>query len=228
MTTKVLAFDTALNGCAIAVWDSATGQAATRVFETGREQAAKLIPLIQEAMNEAGVTFADLGLIVTTIGPGSFTGLRIGLSTARSFSLALKVPVQGVTTFDAMHATCKPEGPSLIVLESKRTDFYVQAYDAAGKALEEPGCMLADEIADRPESVLCGDGLLRLEAEGGTQGRQTVIKTMIDPVGLAERGFKAFQDSNGAVNTPVPLYLRGADVSVSNKVSRKIRDFTSL
>lgn len=221
MFKPVLAIDSALGGCAVAVVDGE--KACARTLETEREQAAKLMPMVQDAMDAAGVAFADLGLIVTTTGPGSFTGLRIGLSAARALGLALNVPVQGVTTFDAMVQSCAPRRPSLVVLESKRADFYVQAFDALGRAEGSAECLLA---ADMPrDRVVCGDGVSRLRLETGFAFEDAIERFLIDPIILARAGLQAFMHNGATAEKPQPLYMRGADVSVSGKSRRQINDY---
>lgn len=221
MSKPVLALDSALGGCVVAVLNGNDGSA--RVLETGRDQAAKLMPMVQDVMREAGVAMADLGLIVTTTGPGSFTGLRIGLSTARALGLALSLPVQGVSTFEAMVKSCRPSAPSLVVLESKRSDFYVQAFDEKWQAEDEPRCLLSADIpADR---IVCGDGIARLRAETGLRLENAIERGLLDPVILAGIGRAIFLTNGKKAQKPEPFYMRGADVSVSNKVQRQINNY---
>lgn len=216
----VLAFDSSLGGCIVAVLHG--GQSYSRALETEREQAAKLIPLVQEVMNEAGIAFDALGLIVTSIGPGSFTGLRISLSAARAMGLALGIPVQGVTTLEAMAHSAVPEDKDcLVILETKRSDFYVQAFDAQKQPLGEASCMDSSALEDMVAShgyILCGDGLMRFRDGEGRAFR------LLDPVVLARVGLKKFNDNHNKADQPEPIYLRGADVSYSTKVQRVIKD----
>lgn len=214
----VLALDSALGGCIAAVLHD--GQFYTRTVETGRDQAAKLMPMVQEVMGDAGVAFADLGLIITTIGPGSFTGLRIGLSSARTLGLALGIPVQGVSTLAAMARSCAPRGPCVAVLESKRADYYMQAFDAELRPHGEPRCALASEIPT--DKIICGDAMPRLRAETGQSFEGAIARTLLDPSALARLGTEIFLAYKGVAVKPEPLYLRGADVSVSNKAQRQI------
>lgn len=221
MSKPVLALDSALGGCVVAVLDG--DKVFSRSLETGRDQAAKLMPMVQDVMAEAGIAFADLGLIVTTIGPGSFTGLRIGLSAARALGLSLGLPVQGVSTFQAMVESCAPAGKSVVVLESKRADFYVQPFDAACHPVSEPQCLLSGQIPG--DGVVCGDGLARLRAETGKAFTGALERTLLDPVVLARIGLRIFLANGGKAQKPEPFYMRGADVSVSNKVQRQINDY---
>lgn len=216
----VLAFDSALAGCTVSVLNG--GEAHVRVLETQREQAAKLMPMIQDVMEEAKVAFADLGLIVTTVGPGSFTGLRISLSTARALGLALNVPVQGMGTFEIMARSAVPEKAAcLVVLETKRTDFYVQAFDADRQPQGAGACMEEGDLRAliaAHDFILCGDGLARL----GMEGRERVLP---DPEILARAGVARFLENGCKAEKPEPVYLRGADVSMSNKQQRTISGF---
>lgn len=221
MSNPVLALDSALGGCVVAVLNGSDSY--VRVLETGRDQAAKLIPLVQDVMQEAGVAMADLGLIVTTTGPGSFTGLRIGLSAARALGLALSLPVQGVSTFEAMVKSCRPKGQSIVVLESKRADFYVQAFDAQWQAEAPPECLLSAAIPT--DRIVCGDGLARLRAETGLAFENAIERNLLDPAVLAEAGLGIFLTNGEKAQKPEPFYMRGADVSVSSKVQRQINNY---
>jgi tRNA threonylcarbamoyladenosine biosynthesis protein TsaB len=215
----VLAFDSSLGGCIAAVLNG--GAVRTRFLETDREQAVKLMPMLQDLLGEAKVAFADIGLIVTTVGPGSFTGLRISLSAARSLGLALDIPVQGVSTFEVMARSAVPERlPCLVVLETKRTDFYVQAFGPDKNLVGEGSCMEPRSLCKMIASgdyILCGDGLGRL----GAEGRE---RKLLDPEILARTGLARFLENGEKADKPEPVYLREADVSVSNKVQREIND----
>ena len=95
---NILVIDTALNGCCVGVYGAREGCVISKSRPLASGQAEHLMPLIQEAIKEAGLSFADLGAVASTVGPGAFTGLRIGLSAAKSLGLALDSPVFGVTT----------------------------------------------------------------------------------------------------------------------------------
>ena len=146
----VLAIDTALSDINIGLF-KADGTCFSRQHETGREQASLLIPMIQSLIEGADISFSDLEGIVCTKGPGSFTGLRIGLATARALGLALDIPVIGVSTLDfvAQHYLKRGiQDPFLVVLETKRSDFYAQLFDQRGVALIDPIAAYAGDILD--------------------------------------------------------------------------------
>ncbi len=221
----LLAFDTALNGCSVACVH-AGAQPAVRQIITGRDQAAKLVPLIQECMKEAGVVFADLEAIITTVGPGSFTGLRIGLSTARSFALSLDIPLIGVTTLSvaARQAIRIAAGvPFLVVLETKRSDYYGQFFDARGAPASAPFAKNGADIAHMLDGhVVFGDAAERFISETGYAGPSQGMTTT-DPHDLLASGAHA-----PATPLAAPLYLRGADVSQAKNKANVCGDISSL
>jgi tRNA threonylcarbamoyladenosine biosynthesis protein TsaB len=97
----LLAFDCSASACSAAVrHDGSTVAREWRAMERGHAEA--LVPLIEATLGQAGARFEDISAVATTVGPGSFTGVRIGLATARGLSLALGAPVVGVTTFEAV------------------------------------------------------------------------------------------------------------------------------
>ena len=96
---RILAFDTATSACSAALWED--GRVGARRFETmTRGHAEALVPMIADVMDEAGTNFPRLDLIAVTVGPGAFTGLRIGLAAARGMALAAAVPCLGGLTDD--------------------------------------------------------------------------------------------------------------------------------
>src|SRR5674476_345858 len=104
----LLAFDTACDACSVAVWR------AGRIVAHGakamvRGQSEELVVMIETVMGQAGQSFAALAAVAVTVGPGAFTGLRIGLATARAIALATDRPAIGVTTFEAIAAAAVAE-----------------------------------------------------------------------------------------------------------------------
>lgn len=232
---KILSIDTAMNGCSAGVVDMTSGVLSSMTDPMTRGHAERLVPLIQEALVKARCDFPDIGLIATSVGPGAFTGLRIGLSTARALGLALNIPVIGVTTLAALAAAYfgkQPEsGDCLILIETKRTDFYGQMFSAEGNTLSEPFALPADAIAE----MYLGDKTIRLIGDANQRflslipndARTRVIAIdgyeVPDPACIARIGY-ALHESGAADSAPEPLYLRGADVSQSSRPQRVIED----
>ncbi len=137
----LLAFDTAGTACSAAVWRG--GAIRARRFEImSRGQSERLVPMIEAVMAEAGIAYPALDAVAVTRGPGGFTGVRIGLATARALALACARPVIGVSNFEAVAAAVPDDerrGRSLaVVIDAKRSDLYVQAFGAVPGAGLEP------------------------------------------------------------------------------------------
>jgi tRNA threonylcarbamoyladenosine biosynthesis protein TsaB len=218
---KILAFDSSGAGCSAAV---SVGGALRASRREGRErgQAERLMPMITEVMAEAGLRFADLDLLAATLGPGSFTGLRIGLAALRGLALATGRPMLGVTSLEAVaRATSAEERAGrllLVALESKRADLYAQAFDADLAQLGEPLALEPRALAERfagANLLLAGDAAHRLEgallAAGCGLLRATspaLPDAAIVAVIAAERA------SEASHHPPSPLYLRPPDVTL--------------
>ncbi|HJU19015.1 MAG TPA: tRNA (adenosine(37)-N6)-threonylcarbamoyltransferase complex dimerization subunit type 1 TsaB, partial [Stellaceae bacterium] len=147
----ILALDAAGLACSVAV---AAGEAllARERVDSPHGQAERLMPLIEQAMEKAGLAAAALDLIAATVGPGSFTGIRVGLAAARGIALATGKPLLGVTGFAAVAAgpaaaSCPAEGLLLVALESRREDLYVQVFDRLRQPCGAPFAVLPGRLA---------------------------------------------------------------------------------
>lgn len=231
---RVLALDTAMNGCTAGVLDTESGECVTVSEPMNRGHAEKLVPMIQSVLTRSRLDFPDLGLVAVTVGPGAFTGLRIGLSTARALGLALDIPVVGVTTLHvlaaAYFARYQSDANLLVLIETKRTDFYGQMFDAEGGAACEPFALPAELIADlyleRP-IVLIGDASARFLSLLDERQRERVEAAdgfeVPDPAFISRIGHALWE--SGDTDCPAePLYLRDADVSMSKRVQRTIAE----
>src|SRR6266702_3656731 len=102
---RILAIDTALEACSVAVFDTeGSSRARSRSLPMARGHAEALMPLIATVMSDARTEFDELDRIAVTVGPGSFTGLRVGVAAARGIALAAGKPVVGLTTLSAIAA----------------------------------------------------------------------------------------------------------------------------
>lgn len=190
----VLAIDVAVSGCAVAVLDCGTSVSHVKNMETDRGQAEHLIPLIEEVVRESGHVMQDINIIAVTRGPGSFTGVRIGLSTARTLGLALNIPVFGVSTLDALAKNHENAIKTLFLIDTKRGDYYGQV-GLGG----QPKIWTEEEVANY-------------------QG--PIVKDAVPDIAcVAHMGADMYVEQVGydIRNAPSPLYLRDAEVSESKK-----------
>lgn len=145
----VLAIDTALDACAAGVLDTHSGQLiAHESLPMKRGHAEALMPLIARVIESADVAFAALDRIAVTTGPGSFTGLRVGLSAARGIALAANKPAVGVTTLMAYAAPIvgeNRESPVVSVIDARHDHVYFQVVSSDGSELIQPQVASVEE-----------------------------------------------------------------------------------
>jgi tRNA threonylcarbamoyladenosine biosynthesis protein TsaB len=148
----ILAIDTALEACAAGVLDTDAGSMlAQQSLLMKRGHAEALMPLIARVIKEAGVGFANLDRIAVTTGPGSFTGLRVGLSAARGIALAAAKPVVGVTTLTAYAAPIVNQGgehPVISAIDARHDHLYLQVVAGNGASLVWPRVASIAEALD--------------------------------------------------------------------------------
>ncbi len=138
----ILAIDTALDACAAAVLDTESGKLIAQESQSmKRGHAEALMPLTARVIAKSGIAFTGLGRIAVTTGPGSFTGLRVGLSAARGIALAANIPVVGVTTLAAYAAPIVSENaehPVVSAIDARHDHVYLQVVSGNGSALVRP------------------------------------------------------------------------------------------
>jgi len=214
---RILAIDTALDACSAGVFDTERDRMlAVQSREIGRGHAELLLPLVNEVMNSADATFDSLDRIAVTVGPGSFTGLRVGLSAARGFALVAKKPAVGVSTLAALTAPLITENeavPVVAVVDAKHGNLYMQMVGAGGRLLVAPRAMSLREavrsVALGPVRIV-GNGAAILAAHWPAKAPAPVLvdpRPAPDILWVARIGAAA--DPNRA--KPSPLYLRVPD-----------------
>lgn len=176
---RILALDTATAACTVAVADG-EDLLAELTLQVPRAHSTRLMPLVAQALEESGIAPSDLDLIAVGIGPGSFTGLRIGLATAKGLAFTLGIPCVGVSTLRALaYGTGAAVGLVVSMLDAKRGQVYAGIYAAGGREvgrwdeLLPPSHLSVDELAERVRTVqaargsvgqpvtLCGDAARR-------------------------------------------------------------------
>ena len=206
---KILALDTAAAACSAALLvDGAIIASAHVAMMRGHAEA--LLPMVDAVMAEAGVAYGALDLIATTVGPGAFTGLRVGLAAARGLALAGGLPIIGVTTLEALAHASVPDGRSVVaVINARRDEVYYQLFDPALAPLGPPQVGPAETVA-LPEGpvLLVGDGAERLASDR----RDVEINPGLlpDAAVVAVLAAERFDPAAPPERPPEPLYLRGS------------------
>jgi len=148
----ILAIDTALDACAAAVLDTDAGRLIAQESQAmKRGHAEALMPLIARVMRQSGIGFAELDRIAVTCGPGSFTGLRVGLAAARGLALAAAKPVVGLTTLTAYAAPVVSQNsdpPVISAIDARHDQVYFQVVSGNGHPLVRPRVAPIEQALD--------------------------------------------------------------------------------
>jgi tRNA threonylcarbamoyl adenosine modification protein YeaZ len=214
---RVLAIDTALGACSASILD--TGEADPLASETllmDRGHAEALLPLIDRVASQVEGGFAGIDRVAVTIGPGSYTGLRIGIAAARGIALAAGIPAVGVATLAAYLApllASERRGVMAAAIDAKHGQIYVQAVAPGGRVIIPPSLMGVREavrVLGSGPVVLTGSGAPLVAAEAWGQGIEaTMTEAALAPDIAWVARLGAIADPAQAL--PKPLYLRGPD-----------------
>ena len=146
MGRNILALDTSTSACSVACWIS-NKVVAEDYVDLGRGHAEALVPMIASVMREASIDYSQLDAVAVTLGPGTFTGLRIGFSAARGLALAISKPMVGVTSLEAIaHATRFSQRSVLAILDARRGQFYAQSFNSELQPVTSPSVVQAANI----------------------------------------------------------------------------------
>lgn len=207
---RLLVIDTALEACTVAVArDGTILAAASEPMARGHQE--RLAPLAQEVMARAGLGFDKLDRIGVAAGPGSFTGLRVGLAFAKGLGLALDRPVVGLGVLEALAASAPGSGLTAGVIDARRGQVYLQAFRDG--PLAPPSAMALDEAA-ASLSALSGGGPVRLVGSGASlladrlPAAEIVPLVSASPEALVELAVRAAPGAGAE-----PMYLRAPDAT---------------
>ncbi len=230
----VLGIDTSAGACSVAlIRDGKVCARESRLMRHGHAEA--LLPMVRLAMSAWGSGFPELAAVGATIGPGSFTGLRVGLAAARGIALAVGVPCIGVTSLEALAfaADAGRQGapaPLLAVLDTRRGDLYAQIFKVDGTPAGGPFLAQVEDLPARlskagvrlPEVLIVGDVAVSVRRDLGLDAPCATLGNTIEmPAGAAipdaaSVAAIAAQRLNCAADHPArPLYLRAAQVTMS-------------
>ncbi|HEY1385006.1 MAG TPA: tRNA (adenosine(37)-N6)-threonylcarbamoyltransferase complex dimerization subunit type 1 TsaB [Dongiaceae bacterium] len=207
----LLAIETAGSVCSAALQSVAGQPPAHEIMATSHGHATALAPMIARLAAAAGLDLKALKAIAVSCGPGGFTGIRVGLATARAMALAIGCPIVGIGSFEVLGATAARSGGrlaprNLVVLDSRRDELFAIELGQDLRALSAPELLDADAIATRCRSqdlTLIADAeLAQLAALGG-------FAANADAIAVAELAMTR-PDLHRAAE---PIYLRPPDIS---------------
>ena len=229
----VLAIDTALNAAAACLWDSRKAAVlATNSVSLSRGHEAALLPLVEKIVGARREGFSGLDRIAVTVGPGSFTGLRIGVAAARAFGLVTKAPVVGVSTLAAFTASELQErrsGRIVASVDARKGRVFVQAFDEDGRPCgpAQVACARAyvETLAPGPLRFV-GSGAPLLAIEAWRSGRPADVgRDILAPDIATVARLGALADPRSAA--PRPIYLEAASTTLQ-RVSVAPTEFAAI
>ena len=213
---RVLAIDTALGACAAAVLDSQRGaMLASESLGMVRGHAEAVMPLLARVMDAADCEFIDLDRIAVTVGPGSFTGLRVGISAARGIALAAGRPAIGLSTLSALaapHVAARSGDTIIAAIDARNEQVYFQVFAPNGTTIVTPRLdRVRAAVRSVPvgPTVITGSGATLVAAHWPSGSPVPRVEEHAAPdIGWIVRLGAAAQDEGAP---PKPLYLRRPD-----------------
>jgi tRNA threonylcarbamoyl adenosine modification protein YeaZ len=213
---RVLAIDTALEACSAAVLDTGGGITASESVAMTRGHAETLMPLIARVMNSAGIEFAQLDRIAVTTGPGSFTGLRVGISAARGIALAAGKPAVGLSTLAALAAPliATDDGTQVVAaIDARHEHTYLQVFGVNGRTLVGPRMASLRDAARAATTAPA-----RIVGSAAKNMAAAWPKGAEPPLSVEQRGAPDIEwiarlgaAATDGYSPPKPLYLREPD-----------------
>jgi tRNA threonylcarbamoyladenosine biosynthesis protein TsaB len=207
---KILAVDTALGACSVAVLEGEK-ILAHHFEEMARGHAEALAPMVEAAMAKAGIPFSALDRLAVTTGPGTFTGQRVGLAFMRGLRIALKKPLIGLTTLEVMAAATR-NSRAAAIHDAKRDEAYLLLWQDSEIALPPavlPFAEAVEKIRGFGPCALAGTGAPAAAAKLGAAFVLTDIRQP-DAFWVAQRA----RDLPVPGQPPAPLYLRAPDAKL--------------
>lgn len=205
----LLAFDTATPAVTVALHDGRRVLAESTEIDA-RRHGELLMPAVDRVLREAGTVLGDVTGIVVGVGPGPYTGLRVGLVTAVSFADVLGVPVHGICTLDGLAYAAGVQGPFVVATDARRKEVYWARY-------ESPRARVTDPAVDRPGDI--ADEVAGVPAVGAGAALYPEVFTDVRPpadqsaAALAALAAAKLADGEEFL-PPLPLYLRRPDAQV--------------
>ncbi len=219
---RVIAIDTALAACSAAVLDTVYGGiVASESLPMVRGHAEALMPLIRRVMNDAELSFADIDRVAVTTGPGSFTGLRVGIAAARGIALAVDKPIVGLSTLSAYAAPymeADERFPVVAVIDARHAHVYLQIFAPGGRIVMTPRLApLSDAVRAAAEISACIVGSAADAVAAGLSDADAA-PALVDPRPAPDIAWVARlgEVAPESQSPPKPLYLRAPDAQPQN------------
>lgn len=218
---KILSLDTAMAACSVAVVDRDHPLPLAEAFHAmERGHAEALAPMVAKVMQAAGLSFAGIDRIAVTAGPGTFTGVRIGLSFARGLGLARGIPVIGIDSLSAIAANETAARPVMVATDARNGEVYAASFDEERRIIMAPQLSTVSQAHEMalPGALVIGSAK---QAIIEASGRSDLLASSAGDLPVAAR-FARLAALRPDEGMPLPLYLRAPDAKPQGASLRKV------
>lgn len=221
---KVLAIDTSSKLCSVAILED-TNLIKKLELDNGLTHSETLMPLVQQLLKECNLNLKDIDLLVSDIGPGSFTGIRIGVATCKAFSDSINIPCVGISSLEVLAYNIEKDGIICSTIDCKNDNCYFALYELISgnyNVLQEPCAKSVNEVLEllndkypNKNISFAGDGI-------PSHSIDNFNYLNVENLGIA--GYKKFIAQNKIGENILPLYLKKpqAQIQLEAKLKEKI------
>lgn len=203
---KILCIDTSSKLCSVAILENTTLINKLEI-DNGLTHSETLMPLIKNLLESCNLSLTDIDLLVSDVGPGSFTGIRIGVATCKAFSDSLNIPCVGISSLEVLAYNIKNDGIICSTIDCKNDNCYFALYklqDGIYNVLEEPCAKSVDEVLDLLKKQY-SDKTIKFVGDG-IPSKSTNCYLNVENLGIA--GYKKFINTHNTGEELLPLYLK--------------------
>lgn len=203
---KILCIDTSSKLCSVAILENTT-LINKLELDNGLTHSETLMPLIKNLLESCNLSLTDIDLLVSDVGPGSFTGIRIGVATCKAFSDSLNIPCIGISSLEVLAYNIKNDGIICSTIDCKNDNCYFALYklqDGIYNVLEEPCAKSIDEVLDLLKKQY-SDKTIKFVGDG-IPSKSTNCYLNVENLGIA--GYKKFINTHNTGEELLPLYLK--------------------
>lgn len=219
---KILCIDTSSKLCSVAILED-TSLINKLELDNGLTHSETLMPLIKQLLENSNLSLQDIDLLVSDIGPGSFTGIRIGVSTCKAFSDSLNIPCIGINSLEVLAYNIKKDGLICASIDCKNNNCYFALYQLTNGSytvLETPCAKTISEVLDLLDEKYSN---ISIEFVGdGIPSKSINSYLYIENLGIA--GFKKFVSNKNVGENILPLYLKKPQAQIQLEEKEKINN----
>ncbi len=236
---KILAVDTSSKLCSVAILED-KNLIKKLELDNGLTHSETLMPLIQQLLNECSLSLNNINLLVSDIGPGSFTGIRIGVSSCKAFSDSLNIPCVGISSLEVLAYNVQNDGIICSTIDCKNNNCYFALYELNSgnyNVLIEPCAKSVNDVLDLLNSQyynkcisFVGDGIPSeklhsiYDNNADSEVTKNIISSYLNVENLGTAGYKKFINNKKIGEEILPLYLKKpqAQIQLEEKLKAKI------